>query len=257
MGVDVLSKVRAIESQRRIYDAAVKEKKGLAYGSGVLQEILYEKRIGLAAKYVKSGDSVLDLGCGDGTVSRAIAEIATFVDAVDVSGEAISLARAVNNRDNMCYHCASIEDYGSEKCYDLILMYEVIEHVVDPAHILRKAGTLLKVGGRLIISTPNKSRLDASILSLLKTLRIRKYRNYEYQLHEDHINEYSHDEIAALLRDSGFRIKRQDGLFLSLKFARKISTAPLMLKLSAFSGNLAPCLAHHLYFVSEKQGLKR
>ncbi|MDD5633662.1 MAG: class I SAM-dependent methyltransferase [Candidatus Omnitrophica bacterium] len=240
---------QAIDFQKHIYNEAVRNKSHVAFGDGILQEIYYEKRIKLAAKYSNKESTVLDLGCGDGTIAHALSSKVRYVDAIDVSEEAIKLAQRTNNVDNIHYVCAPMENYMKDKAYDLILMYESMEHIFNPEYMLSKIYNLLKPGGKLILSTPNSRRFDIYLFRLLGYF---KRKQYSYEVYEDHVREYSYGQIKRMLEAKGFRIVTTEGLFLSLKMSCKLSKKSAFLRLMAKTGNLFPRLAHHLYFVVEK-----
>ncbi len=99
---------------------------------------------------------ILEVGCGLGYFTYALAKSGYSVTGIDVSEEAIGDAtkRYGNHFKNEDFFTISVAE---DEKYDAILMVELIEHVDDPARFFAHAKTLLKKEGKLIITTPNRS----------------------------------------------------------------------------------------------------
>lgn len=107
--------------------------------------------------------SVLDFGCGSGYGSCMLSEKALSVDALDYSGEAIHYARNTHKRDNLRFYHLDATNLKSirkvlTKQYDVIVTFDVIEHVEDYFDYLYNTTRLLKKDGVLIIGSPNRLR---------------------------------------------------------------------------------------------------
>jgi SAM-dependent methyltransferase len=103
------------------------------------------------------GKRVLDIGCGTGYGSAVLAEAALHVTGVDVSPEAVASARAAFSRENIEFLSASAERLPfPDSSFDLIIAFEVIEHLEDWKALLAEARRLLSPTGQFIVSTPNK-----------------------------------------------------------------------------------------------------
>jgi SAM-dependent methyltransferase len=103
------------------------------------------------------GKRVLDAGCGAGYGSAELAQAADSVVGVDRAPEAIDFARASYALPNLRFEQASCEALphpgGS---FDLVVAFEVIEHLENWREFLLEARRVLAPAGQLIISTPNK-----------------------------------------------------------------------------------------------------
>ena len=111
-----------------------------------------------AMPYCK-GKRVLDLGCGSGYGAALIAETAISVTAVDVSAEAIAYAN--NHYRNSRISFTRIEKdkplpFANES-FDVILSFQVIEHVADTETYLWEAARVLTSEGTLILITPDRT----------------------------------------------------------------------------------------------------
>jgi ubiquinone biosynthesis O-methyltransferase len=103
------------------------------------------------------GKRVLDAGCGAGYGSAALAENAESVNGVDVALEAVAYARAHYQAHNLAFQEASVTALPfADASFDLVVAFEVIEHLEDWRGFLREAARVLSPAGQLIVSTPNK-----------------------------------------------------------------------------------------------------
>ena len=107
---------------------------------------------------------LLDLGCGAGLASEALAALGHDVLGVDASAEAIAAAQAHARQGTqafaggLAYRCASAEILVSEnEQFDAVIALEIIEHVTDPAAFVALLARLLRPGGVIVISTINRT----------------------------------------------------------------------------------------------------
>ncbi len=128
-----------------------------AYAIYLLHTASYE----FAASYCE-GKQVLDLGCGSGYGAAEIAAIAAGVHAVDISSEAIAFACANYPASNLEFSTI-IPDTAlpfEDGSFDVVLSFQVIEHVNDHDQYLAEAARVLTAGGVLVLITPDrKNRL--------------------------------------------------------------------------------------------------
>jgi SAM-dependent methyltransferase len=105
---------------------------------------------------------ILDVGGGSGwllsTLKRISPRIAETHE-IDINERARAEAEAAGH----VFHCQRVEDFQSNDSFDLILLLNLIEHVSDPAAILRRMRSLLSPGGLILIKTPNVDTLDCRI----------------------------------------------------------------------------------------------
>ncbi len=113
-------------------------------------------RYRFAARYAQ-GNAVLDAGCGSGYGTRELVHAAS-VTAMDIAHDALLHAAASYGRAGLRFTQGSLEALPfAEASFDLVLAFEVIEHLTNWAGMLREARRVLKPGGVLLVSTPNKS----------------------------------------------------------------------------------------------------
>ena len=113
-------------------------------------------RYQLASRFAVNKD-VLDIGCGYGYGSYLMAQQAHKVVGIDEDKEAIDLAKREYRCENLEFYQTDVIDYLSGvQAYDLITMFEVIEHVLKQDQFLLAVRNVLRNGGVLLLSTPNR-----------------------------------------------------------------------------------------------------
>ena len=131
---------------------------------------------------------VLDIACGMGYGSAELARVAQRVTSFDVSPEAVQAAAARYAASNLTYLCASAEEIPlPDASFDLIVAFEVIEHLSEWPRLLSEAKRLLAPGGQFIVSTPNKSYYGES-------RRLSGPNPY-------HVHEFEYDEFRTALAE--------------------------------------------------------
>lgn len=103
------------------------------------------------------GKHVLDAGCGAGYGSSELARVAEHVTGVDIAAEAVEYARAHYTAANVEFTEASATSLPyPDAAFDLVVAFEMIEHLEDWRGFLIEARRVLKPSGQLIVSTPNR-----------------------------------------------------------------------------------------------------
>lgn len=103
------------------------------------------------------GKRVLDAGCGAGYGSAELADVAESVFAIDIAPEAIEYARAHYPLPNLAFEQASCTGLPyADGAFDLVVAFEVIEHLEHWRDFLREVRRVLAPAGQLIVSTPNR-----------------------------------------------------------------------------------------------------
>lgn len=99
--------------------------------------------------------NVLDVGCGNGNISRYIGSFGHSVLGIDISKPSIEKAKSLNNLNNVSFKNIPAEQIEPEFKYDLIICSEVIEHLHVPSMVVNTLRKKLKEDGVLIITVPN------------------------------------------------------------------------------------------------------
>ena len=107
-------------------------------------------------KRLPAGAEVLDVGCGNGVISRSLGAQGFKVRGIDVSEKAIARARELNTLPNVRFEVVSAEKLVADgERYYAVICSEVLEHLNDPAGLLRVLNQSLHPDGILIVTVPN------------------------------------------------------------------------------------------------------
>jgi len=108
-----------------------------------------------------AGKRVLDVGCGGGILSESMAQRGAVVTGIDLGEKALKVAQLhqLESGVTVDYRLVAVEDLASEQpeSYDVVTCMEMLEHVPDPAAVVRACAKLAKPGGRLFFSTLNRN----------------------------------------------------------------------------------------------------
>ncbi|HEX2847709.1 MAG TPA: methyltransferase domain-containing protein [Chitinophagaceae bacterium] len=103
-----------------------------------------------------SGAEILDVGCGNGIISRSLGKEGFNVKGVDVSEKAIEKAKALNTYSNVRFEVMSAEQLIADgQRYHAVICSEVLEHLNEPGKLLTSLQQLLHDDGILIVTVPN------------------------------------------------------------------------------------------------------
>jgi len=146
---------------------------------------------------IHEGDSVLDLGCGNGFLTYDIAAKAKSITAVDLNKDNIEFARRNFSRDNIKYICADATQFSAGGKFDVVTLSNVLEHLEDRHDFLQKIKNL---ADRFLMRVPMVNR---DWLTYYK-----RELGAEYRLDLTHEVEYTLESFQEELEKAGLRIKR-------------------------------------------------
>ena len=109
-----------------------------------------------------AGQQVLDVGCGGGILSDAMARVGANVTGIDLATKALRVAQlhAIETKTpDVVYREISVETLAQQQpqSFDVVTCMEMLEHVPDPASVVRACAALVKPGGWVFFSTLNRS----------------------------------------------------------------------------------------------------
>ena len=155
---------------------------------------------------------VLDVGCGGGLLSEALAKEGAEVTAIDLAPELIKVAKLHRLESGVAveYHLQSVEALAAEQpgSFDAITCMEMLEHVPDPSAIIAACASLLKPGGQLFLSTLNRTpaAFALAIVGAEYVARLLPKGTHHYQ---DFIKPA---ELGAWLRAADLQLQDVSGL---------------------------------------------
>jgi 2-polyprenyl-3-methyl-5-hydroxy-6-metoxy-1,4-benzoquinol methylase len=160
------------------------------------REAMYERVLPGLERFRKTG-RLLEVGCSYGYFLETARRAGWHVEGVEVSGHACQVARSKGFQIHQGELPSFSLDLGS---YDVIAMWDVIEHLTDPSGIVECCAGLLSPGGALVARTPN-----AHALAMGEGLARLAYRHLVYPANtREHVFHFTPENLARLLRSKGF-----------------------------------------------------
>ena len=146
---------------------------------------------------------LLEIGCGSGIFLETASCYGWLVHGVDVSPLAVDLAQRFCPGATVV--CAPIERAGfAPGTFDLIALWDVIEHVEDPESLLQEARRLLRPGGLLVMETPEESCPARKLVRLAHRVTAGHVSYLRALYYLDHRWYFSRKAMALVLRRVGF-----------------------------------------------------
>lgn len=157
--------------------------------------------------------SLLELGLGHGHTARLFSESSDRYVVVDGSSVVIDLfhEQTPNFRGEVVE--AYFEDYTPNTTFDVIVMGFILEHVQDPALVLARYRQYLKPDGKLFVTVPNAKSMNRR-LGLEMGLIDDIYSLNANDIAMGHLRQYCRDTLGKEVRDAGYRIAHEEGIYL-------------------------------------------
>jgi SAM-dependent methyltransferase len=163
---------------------------------------------------VAAGERVLDVGCGEGAFTAALAGAGARPVGVEVAAEPVRRARARNPELEFVVLDGEPTDDRRpgwlpfpHSSFDVVWAGELIEHLRDPAAVLDEVRRVLTAGGRLLVSTP-----DHALGLRLRLAFSRRAFEAHFDPRNDHVRFFTAGALRLMLEDAGFdspRIERR------------------------------------------------
>jgi 2-polyprenyl-6-hydroxyphenyl methylase / 3-demethylubiquinone-9 3-methyltransferase len=159
-----------------------------------------------------AGKKVLDVGCGGGILSDSMARKGAEVTGIDLSSKALKVAQLhalEANTQGVTYREISAEAIAAEQpgSVDVVTCMEMLEHVPDPASVVRACSELVKPGGWVFFSTINRNAQSFlfAIVGAEYVLGLLPKGTHEYakMIRPSELASYCRDAQLELLRTKG------------------------------------------------------
>jgi SAM-dependent methyltransferase len=208
------------------------------YADYAREEALYlktfAKRMALVSRHVPARARILDVGCAAGYFLRTAQRAGHDVHGVEVS--AAIAGQAVQALGSERVFVGTLDDAVAARgwqprSFDLVTLWDVIEHVPDPQALLRTIRSLLAPNGRLLLETQNVASRWARAIG-------KRWHHYK---HDEHIYHFDPVTIRRLLDDCGFEVKQ-----LGPAYAGKYVSFGFIAERAGRFGRLAAVLAKPL-----------
>lgn len=150
------------------------------------------------SNFVKTGN-LLDIGCAAGFFLDLARSRGWKTEGIEFSKEAVEFAK---NKLKLNVKRSDISKIQLRKnYYNLITMFDVIEHISDPKAVLKKINKALKLGGLLVITTPDVGSVLARFMG----------KNWpEFKRVREHIYFFSEDTLTNMLNKVGFKVIKKE-----------------------------------------------
>lgn len=189
-----------------VYDRCWKDKKLTSFEA-------YDRNLVLTKLFDKSktGQMVLDLGCGDGAVSKWFQDKGCQVTAADFNDHAVISAKS---RGVLNVTLLDLEKPLPflDNTFDIVFWGDVIEHLFDPEAVIKEIYRVLKPGCKFVLSCPNVGYLG----SRLKFLMTGSIRSVELAGQEpweqEHIRFFNASDLNMFLIKNNFVIRKRFGV---------------------------------------------
>jgi 2-polyprenyl-6-hydroxyphenyl methylase/3-demethylubiquinone-9 3-methyltransferase len=156
---------------------------------------------------------VLDVGCGGGILSDAMARAGALVTGIDLATKSLKVAQLhalETQTPNVSYREVSAEAFAAEKpaSFDVVTCMEMLEHVPDPASVVKACATLVKPGGWVFFSTLNRNPQSFlfAIVGAEYVLNLLPKGTHEYAKF------IRPSELAGFCREAGLQTQASRGL---------------------------------------------
>jgi len=165
------------------------------------------RRLRHLERFIRPG-RMIDVGCAAGFFIDEARGRGWQVEGLDVSSFAVEYTC---QRFGLTAHLGSFTEAELPAgAFDLVTMWDVIEHVPDPKAYVRRAAELLRAGGVIVLATPDVDSIPA---------RLAGRRWVGFKLSEEHIYYFSIKTLARMLDEAGFDVVnvRHVGKYVTLR----------------------------------------
>jgi SAM-dependent methyltransferase len=144
-----------------------------------------------------AGSRILEVGCGDASFTRHLAEYSANVTALDISESQVRRNAAAYPAITFLQHDVSDPLPFENGEFDVIWCSEVLEHLFDPAFALREMHRVMARGGRLLVTVPYHGLFKNVLIALFKWDR-------HFTPSNPHLRFFTRNTLERIAREAGF-----------------------------------------------------
>jgi SAM-dependent methyltransferase len=177
------------------------------------------RRVGLPAPPAR----ILEIGCGKGAILHHLQQAGHAMTGIDVDAAAIAYCRATY--PELAAAVASGDDLQfPDRSFDVVLSFDVFEHISDSNRHLREVKRVLKPGGRYLLQTPNKwTNIPFEMLRQWKKFGTGPIESYR-ELLKDHCALHSYRQLKKRFISNGYSLRFVDVPVVNDYFKSKMRT---------------------------------
>jgi len=180
--IEKVSKINEDYSRRKSVDASIIRESRLRAA---------KSQVGLIKKY-KKGTSLLDIGCGEGFSLFKASKAGYATRGIELSQDAAVYAKREFSLDIEARPFEELQLL--EDCFDVVTLWQVLEHLPYPLTTLKQVHRILKPGGLVVVSTPDIRSIPAKI-----------FRKRWWNIRRVHINQFTTKTLKGILKNAGFK----------------------------------------------------
>ncbi|MCG9125040.1 bifunctional 2-polyprenyl-6-hydroxyphenol methylase/3-demethylubiquinol 3-O-methyltransferase UbiG [Laribacter hongkongensis] len=159
-----------------------------------------------------AGTRVIDVGCGGGILSEALARAGASVTGIDLAKKSLKVAQlhALDQGLSIDYRCIAVEVLAAEvpASFDSVICMELLEHVPDPQSIISACAALVRPGGYVFLSTLNRN-LKSYLMAVVGAEYV---LNWLPRGTHDYARFIRPSEMARMTRQAGLEVVDVSGM---------------------------------------------
>lgn len=169
----------------------------VAYDGGIHTKHRHMKYHDFFVNRVSAEDQVMDIGCGIGAVANDVAEVAARVVGIDFNEASIKYAREKYHRGNLEFRVGDALETLPDEAFSVIILSNVLEHLPDRPHFLRRVQNTLN---------PKCILIRVPVFERDWRVPLKKELGVEWRLDPTHETEYTLETFADEMRAANLRI---------------------------------------------------
>lgn len=153
---------------------------------------------------IKAGEKVLDIGCGNGSVTFSLAEAGAIVTGIDINESLIQSARHRYKWANLSFIVGDATQVLPTGCFDVVVLSNVLEHIDNRRHFLVTVHEKVR---------PKRFLIRVPMINRDWTVPLRKELGMPYLSDPTHFLEYTRDGLEAELKDAGLIVESVEAIW--------------------------------------------